>query len=75
MALVDILDMEKRLSEDFDPKKELQEARAENMIILVDTNIILDALMKSCRKSVQLERSAIPRTGIKATYINLIQAG
>lgn len=29
MALADILNMEKRLPEDFDPEKELQEARAE----------------------------------------------
>lgn len=29
MALMDILSMEKRLPEDFDPQKELREARAE----------------------------------------------
>lgn len=29
MALMDILSMEKRLPEDFDPQKELQEARTE----------------------------------------------
>lgn len=29
MALMDILSMEKRLPEDFDPEKELQEARIE----------------------------------------------
>lgn len=29
MALMDILNMEKRLPEDFDPQKELQEARTE----------------------------------------------
>lgn len=29
MALMDILSMEKRLPEDFDPQKELQEARME----------------------------------------------
>lgn len=31
-ALVEILSMEKRLPDDFDPKKELEEARAEKFV-------------------------------------------
>lgn len=43
-ALQNVLKFSGRLPEDFDADKELQEAREESMVILVDTNIIIDAL-------------------------------
>ena len=43
-ALQNVLKFSGRLPEDFDADKELQEAGRKSMVILVDTNIIIDAL-------------------------------
>lgn len=51
-ALAEILSMEKRLSDDFDPKKELEEARAEKIISAIDNEQFLDfedCLQEECQ--------------------------
>ena len=46
IALSEVLSMEKRLPDDFDPEKSLEKRGQKSMNILVDANIILDVLLK-----------------------------